>query len=129
MFIEIPYQYIQYLKRKNNNKIFTALLATLTKKPFENLVGKGENAGNQHFLLFLQCFLPFPKQFSIYQSLIFCRLQVVSIWTSLKFHRLIKSQRAALKISMGMQEPEGKKHFQKSLKIREYLSKCLSKGV
>ena len=25
---------------------------------FENIVGKGENAGNQHFLLFLQCFLP-----------------------------------------------------------------------
>ena len=22
----------------------------------ENIVGKGENAGNQHFLLFLQCF-------------------------------------------------------------------------
>ena len=27
------------------------------KKPFENIVGKGENAGNQHFLLFPQCFL------------------------------------------------------------------------
>ena len=26
------------------------------KKAFENIVGKGENAGNQHFLLFLQCF-------------------------------------------------------------------------
>ena len=24
----------------------------LRKKPFENIVGKGENAGNQHFLLF-----------------------------------------------------------------------------
>ena len=22
------------------------------KKPFENIMGKGENAGNQHFLLF-----------------------------------------------------------------------------
>ena len=30
---------------------------TLWKKPFENIVGKGENAGNQHFLLFPQCFL------------------------------------------------------------------------
>ena len=29
------------------------------KKPFENFVGKSENAGNQHFLLFPQCFLPF----------------------------------------------------------------------
>ena len=31
---------------------------TLRKKAFENIVEKGENAGNQHFLLFLQCFLP-----------------------------------------------------------------------
>ena len=37
---------------------------SLEKKPFENIVGKGKNAGNQHFLLFLQCFLPFPKQIS-----------------------------------------------------------------
>ena len=27
------------------------------KEPFENIVGKEENAGNQHFLLFLHCFL------------------------------------------------------------------------
>ena len=33
-----------------------------TKEPFENIVGKGENAGDQHFLLFPQCFLPFTKQ-------------------------------------------------------------------
>ena len=39
---------------------------TLRKKPFENIVGKGENAGNQHFLLFPQCFLSFPKQISIF---------------------------------------------------------------
>ena len=35
-------------------------------KPFENIAGKGENAGNQHFLSFLQCFPPFPKQVSIF---------------------------------------------------------------
>ena len=34
-------------------------------KPFENIVGKGDNAGNQHCLLFPQRFLPFPKQISI----------------------------------------------------------------
>ena len=32
------------------------LLTTLRKKALENTVGKGENAGNQHFLLFPQCF-------------------------------------------------------------------------
>ena len=32
----------------------------LNKEAFKkNIVGKGENAGNQHFLLFQQCFLPF----------------------------------------------------------------------
>ena len=30
---------------------------TLKKKALENTVGKEENAGNQHFLLFPQCFL------------------------------------------------------------------------
>ena len=34
------------------------------KKPFENIVGKGENAGNQHFLLFPQCSLLKLKQIS-----------------------------------------------------------------
>ena len=36
-------------------------LMTYRKKPFENIEGKGENAGNQHFILFPQCFLPSPK--------------------------------------------------------------------
>ena len=36
------------------------LLTTLKKKPFENIVGKGENAGDLHFLLFPAFFLPFP---------------------------------------------------------------------
>ena len=40
-------------------------LMTLGEKPFEKIVGKGENAGSQHFLLFPQCFLPFPKEISI----------------------------------------------------------------
>ena len=29
----------------------------MEKKAFENIVGKGENAGKQHFFLFPQCFL------------------------------------------------------------------------
>ena len=39
----------------------------MEKRPFKNSVGKGEIAGNQHFLLFLQCFLPIPKQISIFE--------------------------------------------------------------
>ena len=34
---------------------------TLGKKPFENIVGKGENAGDQHFLHFPQCFSTISK--------------------------------------------------------------------
>ena len=56
---------------------------TLGKKPFENIVGIEENAGNQHFLLFPNCFLPFPIQISIFQPNSICCLQILSIWTSL----------------------------------------------
>ena len=60
-------------------------------RAFENIVGKGENAGYQHFLLFQQCFLPFPNQIFIFHSNIFCQLQMLSIWTSLKFCHLVES--------------------------------------
>ena len=36
-------------------------------KKRENTAGKGENAGNQHFPLFPQCFLPYQGQISIFQ--------------------------------------------------------------
>ena len=42
-------------------------------KPSENTVEKGENAGNQHFLLFPQCFLPFPKDFQSHLFLLRAR--------------------------------------------------------
>ena len=34
---------------------------TLSKKPFENIEEKRENACNQHFLLFPQCFIPYEN--------------------------------------------------------------------
>ena len=55
--------------------IQSQLLMTLRKEAFENIFGKAENAGNQHFLLFPKCFLPYLKQISIYESHSFCRLQ------------------------------------------------------
>ena len=45
---------------------------TLRKTLFENIVGKGENADNQHFLLFSQCFLPCWKQISIFEFCLIC---------------------------------------------------------
>ena len=66
------------------------LLTPLKKKAFENIVRKGENAGN-HFLLFPQCFLLFPTKILISESELFCRLQMLSVWTSLKNCCLVKS--------------------------------------
>ena len=62
------------------------LLMILKKKPLENIVEKEENAGYQHFVLFPQYFLPVPKKVSIFQSYmyLFCCLQMLWIWTSLK---------------------------------------------
>ena len=41
------------------------LFTSLRKKPFENIVGEGENAGNQHFLLFPKGFLSCKRQISL----------------------------------------------------------------
>ena len=59
--------------------IHTQVLTTLTQKAFENIVGKGENAGNQNFLLFPECFLLITQQTAIFESYLFCPLQMLSI--------------------------------------------------
>ena len=57
-------------------KLNVAKLIAFVYDREENSVGKGENAGNQHFLLFLQSFLPFPVQFSLFQPHLFFCLQI-----------------------------------------------------
>ena len=54
-------------------------LTTLRKEASENALGKEENAGNEHFLLFPQCFLPFLTKISIFESNLPCCLQLLSI--------------------------------------------------
>ena len=65
---------------------------TLGKKPFENIVGKGEYAGNQHFLLFPQCFSPFQNQnfkslfniyFVVYNAFNLDQTKILSLGTEL----------------------------------------------
>ena len=51
------------------------------KDPFQNIVEQGENAGNQHFLLFPQCFLPQERQLKCFQVQKDYRLQMLSNWT------------------------------------------------
>ena len=58
-----PYEFATKASSKVRHK--SPLLMTLGEKPLENIIRKGENAGNQYFL-FPQCFLPFPKQISIF---------------------------------------------------------------
>ena len=58
----------------------------LKNKPFENIMGKGENAGNQHFLLF-----PSQNNFQFFSHIYCRRLQMLSIWTGLKYCRFVKS--------------------------------------
>ena len=41
-------------------------LMTASKNPFENIAGKGENAGNHHFLLFQKSFQLYPSQKSVF---------------------------------------------------------------
>ena len=57
----------------------------LQYKSFENTAEKGEIAGNEQFLLFPQCFLPFSKTFSCFHQISNGRLQTPSVWKSLKF--------------------------------------------
>ena len=48
-------------------------LKTLKKKPFENIVGKGENAGNQHYSF---SHIVFYSSHSKFQSLIYIQIVV-----------------------------------------------------
>ena len=52
------------------------LLMTLQKMAIENISRKEQNAGNQHFLLFPQCFLPYQRVKSFFQQNLFCCLQM-----------------------------------------------------
>ena len=81
------------MKEKLTMSQTKALVFTcLQYKAFENIVGKGEIARNERFLLFPQCFKPYlRKEKSLCWLISFCRLQMPSTWTSLEFCRLVKS--------------------------------------
>ena len=63
---------------------------TLEDKAFEDIVGKGKNAGNLHFVLFSQCFLPSHRHIIILSTLICC-LQMFSKLVRSKICCLVKS--------------------------------------
>ena len=43
----------------------------LRKEDFSKHCGKRRNAGNQHFLVFPQCFLPVPKKIQFFSHIYF----------------------------------------------------------
>ena len=47
--------------------------------PFENIVGKGEDTGNLHFLLFPDCFQLYQRQKSSFELHLLWWLQMLSI--------------------------------------------------
>ena len=55
----------------------------------ENIVRKGEIACNKQFLLVSQYILAYMVLIFHFQCTLKCRLQFVSVWTSLKFCRLV----------------------------------------
>ena len=80
-------------------------LKTLKGSLLKNIVGKGENAGNQHFLLFPQCFLAIPKRFSVVKVDLFCHLQnnafnLDTVKISLFGEELIHVQNSSAPISL-----------------------------
>ena len=50
------------------------VLTILWEKPIENMVRKGENAGNQHFLLFLLCFLSCQRRKLLLKQYLICHV-------------------------------------------------------
>ena len=57
----------------------------LPEMAFQNIVRNGTNDSNQYFLLFPSCFIPHQNQILSFESHLNCCLQIILIWTSLKF--------------------------------------------
>ena len=73
----------------------------------ENIVRKGEIACNKQFLLFSQCFLLYVALIFHFKCTLNCRLQFVSIWTSLKFCCLVMVEIFTKRQNSGLDQIEG----------------------
>ena len=78
-FSHIVSKRLELQTRKNQGLFGKGLTLYHTILPFKNIVGKGQNACNQHFLHFPQCFLCFLKQISILKSHLFCCLECFNL--------------------------------------------------
>ena len=55
-------------KQESMNTTLLDPLPRKVKKPIQNIVGKGENADHQHFLLFPQSFLPNQRKIALFEQ-------------------------------------------------------------
>ena len=62
------------------------------------IVGKGENAGNQHFLLFPQCFLK-GSFFRVIKELAMCGKELNSIHEHLCIHTFVDKKKNSKQIT------------------------------
>ena len=81
-----------------HSKGLTPVLITQRKRPFENIVGKGNAIGKYHFLLFTTIFSILSKMNVIteFELLLICRLQILSVWTSHKFCHVLTLYRTIM---------------------------------
>ena len=63
-----------------DDKFYIAKMTIFVLVMVENIVGKGENAGNQHFLLFPQCFLKGTLKVVIVWERVDKRLALKFLW-------------------------------------------------
>ena len=54
--------YYSKFKAFADDKINNSQKLKCVMEGVENIAGKGENVGHQHFILFAQCFNPFPNK-------------------------------------------------------------------
>ena len=74
------------LKAFADNKLKVGKMTKFVLDWVENIVGKGENTGNQHFLLLqhVLCFPLYQEQNQPYEPLVISCLEMLPFWTSLK---------------------------------------------
>ena len=81
------------LKAFNKNKISVTQILIFFPTWVENIVGKGENAGYQHFLLFPHCFQKFLLQGRKKSGLCGKKLIVLNLSGTIKILGVIKTDK------------------------------------
>ena len=63
----VPYDCEAHAPPAHDHGQHDLVFTNFRKKPFENIVGKRENAGYQHFLLYSLCFLSYERKNSPFE--------------------------------------------------------------